>query len=660
MRNPLPIKVFSVLVTTLALALCLFGVAQAAEIGHCDAYPDATTSDCRFGPTSPTNWSGTMTLPQFNPALGTLTAVQLTVEGYVQGDVRYENTGPNPAVISATHSVTISLQLPNNQTIYDIPTTTKTETVPEFDGVADFGGPSGRTFTITATRVVSQLLVAPAEIAPFLGTGNVTINATATGISFINGPGNLNALLQAQAASVVLAIVYYYDTPGIDIVKLTNGRDANDPNGGDVPQIAPGAPVVWTYLVRNTGLVPYTQAEVIITDDQPGVTPQLDLSSDNGDGLLSPGETWRYTATLPAQDLLQSTGGVTIVDGCDPGGTGFTRPTYRNIGTVQVRDLSATDPSHYCNPPVPGIDIKKFTNGRDADGPNDPDVPQIAPGATVTWTYRVTNTGQISYTRDSVVVTDNQPGVTPVLVDDSDGDNFLAPGEVWIYRATAPAQNLLRATAGTTVVPGCAPNSSSQTRTTYQNVGTVVVGELTDFDPSHYCNPPTPGIAIKKLTNGNDANDPNGRDVPAIQPGDTVTWTYLVTNTGNIAFTQAQIIVTDDQAGVIPVLVPTSDNGDRVLSPGETWRYQATGTAVNLSAINLTVNTVDGCAPNSTDTPQKAYVNIGTVIVTVLNSTISDSDPSHYCNVDVPTRLDEEAEPELQTPTLYLPFLRPR
>ncbi|MEZ4714131.1 MAG: SdrD B-like domain-containing protein [Caldilineaceae bacterium] len=42
------------------------------------------------------------------------------------------------------------------------------------------------------------------------------------------------------------------------------------------------------------------------------------------------------------------------------------------------------------------VAIEKLTNGAPADGANDPDVPQIAPGEPVTWRYIVTNTGPLA------------------------------------------------------------------------------------------------------------------------------------------------------------------------------------------------------------------------------------------------------------------------
>ena len=133
------------------------------------------------------------------------------------------------------------------------------------------------------------------------------------------------------------------------------------------------------------------------------------------------------------------------------------------------------------------IDIEKLTNGNQADAANDPDVPHITQGMTVTWTYEVTNTGGSAISESEIVVFDNQPGVVPVLNIDSDagGDMILSPGERWTYTASALALDLENPPAGVTVVPGCNDN-----RNTYQNIGRVEVLGTTVFDEdiSHYCN----------------------------------------------------------------------------------------------------------------------------------------------------------------------------
>jgi hypothetical protein len=103
---------------------------------------------------------------------------------------------------------------------------------------------------------------------------------------------------------------------------------------------------------------------------------------------------------------------------------------------------------------------------------------------------------------------------------------------------------------GTPLVAGCVnnPQAGDPLRRTYENVGTVFVPGDSDSDPSHYCNPP-PGVDIEKSTNGFNADDANGGDVPVLNPGDSVTWTYEVSNTGVVSIPFADVTV----AAVLPV-----------------------------------------------------------------------------------------------------------
>src|SRR6185436_7721842 len=156
-------------------------------------------------------------------------------------------------------------------------------------------------------------------------------------------------------------------------------------------------------------------------------------------------------------------------------------------------------------------------------------------------------------------------------------------------------------------------------RTAYTNIGTVTIPGVTASDPSSYCNPP-PQIAIRKLTNGADANDPDGPGVPLCSPGGAVTWRYEVTNPGTVPVPRALISVTDNEPGVTPqpVLVGAFVQGDanqnNLLEPGETWIYQATGTCLNLllppppGVIVVTNVCHEGIAENPGRT---AYTNIG-------------------------------------------------
>jgi hypothetical protein len=147
-------------------------------------------------------------------------------------------------------------------------------------------------------------------------------------------------------------------SPAVTIVKSTNGADANDPNAAGVPNIAAGGSVAWTYRVTNTGNTSIPRADVVVTDNTPGVTPTFtSVISGNGDTIFDPGEVWLYTATGTSLDLTVAPppGVHTASNSCTAGGTQPARTAYTNIGTVTIPGASASDQSSYCNPLPPQI-----------------------------------------------------------------------------------------------------------------------------------------------------------------------------------------------------------------------------------------------------------------------------------------------------------------
>jgi hypothetical protein len=150
----------------------------------------------------------------------------------------------------------------------------------------------------------------------------------------------------------------------------------------------------------------------------------------------------------------------------------------------------------------------------------------------------------------------------------------------------------------------CTENGTAQLGQ-YANVGSVTGipqgggTPVADSDPSHYNGTaqPVPAIDIEKATNGQDADQAPG---PSIDEGGAVTWTYVVTNTGQVKLNS--VAVTDDQEGSIAC--PKSS-----LQPGESMTCTANGTAELGQYANL---------GSVTGTPQGG------------GSPVSDSDPSHY------------------------------
>ena len=333
---------------------------------------------------------------------------------------------------------------------------------------------------------------------------------------------------------------YFGSDPAIDIEKSTNGVDADSPTG---PVLTLGQTVNWEYVVTNTGNVQLTG--ISVTDDQPGVT--VDCS---GVTTLAPSASMTCTAT-----------GTAVVG------------QYANIGSVTGNpavgsQVSDTDPSHYIVPSAPGIDIEKFTNGVDADaGPG----PSLGIGDPITWTFVVTNAGNEDLT--SVSVSDDQLGA------------ISCP-----QSTLAVSESMMCTTTGTAVI---GPHTNVATATGSPPSGPNV----TDTDPSHYIVVSAPSIEVEKSTNGVDADVAPG---PTLQLGDSVTWAYVVTNTGNETLTN--ITVTDDQLGVIAGSPIAS------LTPGASVTLTATGTAVVGQYAN--VATATGTPPSGLD--------------------VTDTDPSHY------------------------------
>jgi hypothetical protein len=439
-----------------------------------------------------------------------------------------------------------------------------------------------------------------------------------------------NRSLGAESLWPVCA-VFEPTTPGgggdgaLGVEKSTNGVDADDPFGVDVPLVVPGEDVTWTFTVSNSGAEPVS--DVTVVDDQLGLLTGPVSGDADGDGLLDVGEVWLYSATGPAVDL---TSAVDTVAGC-PDSDGLARRAHRNIATVTGvsggEDRSATDPSHYCNPiPAPGLGVEKSTNGVDADDPFGVDVPLVVPGEDVTWTFTVSNSGAEPVS--DVTVVDDQLGLlTGPVSGDADGDGLLDVGEVWLYSATGPAVDLTNAVD---TVAGC-PDSDGLARRAHRNIATVtgVSGgeDRSATDPSHYCNPiPAPGLGVEKSTNGVDADDPFGVDVPLVVPGEDVTWTFTVSNSG--AEPVSDVTVVDDQLGLLTGPVSGDADGDGLLDVGEVWLYSATGPAVDLTNA---VDTVAGC-PDSDGLARRAHRNIATVTGVSGGEDRSATDPSHYCN----------------------------
>jgi uncharacterized repeat protein (TIGR01451 family) len=275
-------------------------------------------------------------------------------------------------------------------------------------------------------------------------------------------------------------------SPAISILKTTNGSNNNSAPGLYVPA---GSAVNWAYLVKNTGNV--ALSNVVVTDDQ-GVTvtcPQNTLA--DGDSMI-----------------------------CTAGGTAQAGQ-YTNTGTAKGtapsgQIVNASDPDNYFGS-APAISIVKKTNGTNNDMA--PGL-SITAGSAVTWTYIVTNTGNVTLTNLSV--TDNK-----------------------VAGVSCPATSLIAGASMTCSASGTAILGQ------YTNIGKVygtppVGSQVTASNPDNYYGvPPCTGKIGDFVWNDLNANGIQNTGEPGIgsvvlqlqNSGGTVIQTTSSTSTGYYQFT---------------------------------------------------------------------------------------------------------------------------
>ncbi|MGH2548382.1 MAG: DUF7507 domain-containing protein, partial [Thermomicrobiales bacterium] len=218
--------------------------------------------------------------------------------------------------------------------------------------------------------------------------------------------------------------------------------------------------------------------------------------------------------------------------------------TVHNSATVTAEVPPGCD----CEPPVdgdetnvptegtPGLDLDKSSNVQIGD--------TVGVGDTITYTYVITNTGNVAIT--DATVTDAMPGLN------------------WV---TGP--NL-----GTIAVGGSATGTATYAVTQADvDAGFVHNAATADGECGQDCDvpsggdevtvttdPPAPSIDVAK------SSDPTG----GVHLGDTITYTFTATNTGNV--TLSNVTVNDP----LPGLSAISPASVATLAPGATTTFTAT------------------------------------------------------------------------------------
>jgi len=338
-------------------------------------------------------------------------------------------------------------------------------------------------------------------------------------------------------------------TPAVELIK--EGELAAGSTG------AVGDTVTYTFTATNTGTV--TLTDVVITDPMPGLSElRHDWSRATAEGTLAPGQSVTATATysLTQEDVdAGHVDNLATVTGTAPSGT----------------TVTDEDPAQVTVPGNPAIAVEK-------DGALPADATG-APGETVSYTFTATNTGTVTLT--GVEIRDDKDGLYGFTYGEWPGaEGVLAPGQS--VTATA-SYDLTQAD----VDAGRVPNSATA-------VGTPPSGDdVEDEDPHTVTVPGNPGISLEK--DGGLPADATNR------AGETVTYTFVATNTGNV--TLRDVTIVDVKEG-LSELAYTWPGEERVLAPGQsvtaTASYVLTQADVDAGEV-LNSATAVGTPPGGDD-----------------------------------------------------------
>lgn len=332
--------------------------------------------------------------------------------------------------------------------------------------------------------------------------------------------------------------------------EIAIDASANGNTTDDLGFVAAGTPLAWTYSVTNTGDLPLTN--VVVTDSE-GLTIAGPVG-DDGDGVLSPLEEWTYSASSTAETST-------------PGGGASHTATA--TGDSDARTATATDTVVYFGM-APSMTLTKTTTGSDDEGtysgPGDNIL--VVNGDTVTWTYAVTNNGNVPLSGIGVV--DDQEGAANCPT------GQLAPGAT----ATCSLTGVAEISTGTALSDGSYDDgyvNSATASGTHTPTSTAV---NSDSDGSGYFG--TDAALDVEVSN-------NGIGTPPVVADENVIWTIRVTNSGNV---EVDVIVAEED--LPPGTTPNQCDIAGSLLPGESDECQiSTPTQPGEQSTSFTVTGQD-------------------------------------------------------------------
>ena len=335
------------------------------------------------------------------------------------------------------------------------------------------------------------------------------------------------------------------DAPALSIVTSGTVTPVENQSAAAV-----GNTIAWSYVVTNTGNVPLT--DVTVNDPEGGTITCVPT-------LLAVGESANCTGTATRTVTFADLGVGSVANGATAAATPpFGAAPITSTESVATITTVAVSPA-----------LSIVTSGTVTPAENQA---AAAVGNTIAWSYVVTNTGNVPLT--DVTVNDPEGGTITCV------PTLLAVGES--ANCTGDATHTVTYDdLGTGSVSNGATASATAPVTSASVNATESVATITTVAVS-------PALSI--VTSGTVTPAENQA---AAAVGNTIAWSYLVTNTGNVPLTD--VTVNDPEGGTI-TCVPTT------LAVGES--ANCTGTATHtVTLADLGTGSVSNGATASATPP---------------------------------------------------------
>lgn len=158
----------------------------------------------------PTNQNIVRSLPRFDPALGALLRVEIRIDGRITSQIKAENLDPTFALINGVVEGTVLLTAPGVSGGTNTSADVQSFNASAYDGLMDFAGASGVTFSIrTATGTEELTVTNAADLAAYVGSGSLQLTVMPQAASSASGGGNMVAQISSSGGAAV-TVTYVY------------------------------------------------------------------------------------------------------------------------------------------------------------------------------------------------------------------------------------------------------------------------------------------------------------------------------------------------------------------------------------------------------------------------------------------------------------------